>query len=75
MNDTKYSEHINYTSNITKAELVSRISEQTGIDKSTAFEVVENLMEQVRNSLIEGKTAYLRGFGTLGKAITSLLSL
>ena len=49
---------------MTKAELVSRISEQTGIDKSTALEVVENFMEQVRNSLIEGESVYLRGFGT-----------
>ena len=49
---------------MTKAELVSRISERTGIDKSTALEVVENFMEQVRNSLIEGESVYLRGFGT-----------
>ena len=52
MNDTKYSKHINY----------KRYDES--IDKSTALEVVENFMEQVRNSLIEGESVYLRGFGT-----------
>lgn len=60
---------------MTKAELVSRISERTGIDKSTALEVVENFMEQVRNSLIEGESAYLRGFGSFGKVIACFLSL
>ena len=49
---------------MTKEELGRGISEGNGIDKRSALEGVENFMEQVRNSLIEGESVYLRGFGT-----------
>ena len=36
---------------MTKAEIVSKISEQTGVEKVTALAVVESLMAEVRTSI------------------------
>lgn len=47
---------------MTKLEIVTRIALNTGTE-TTAVAVVENLMEQVRESLIGGENFYLRGFG------------
>ena len=49
---------------MTKAEIVNKISKETGVEKAVVFSVVEEFMEQVRHSLIEGENVYLRGFGT-----------
>lgn len=49
---------------MTKAEIVSRIAEQTGVEKGIATSVVEEFMEQVKNALTDGENVYLRGFGT-----------
>lgn len=49
---------------MTKADIVSRIAEQTGVEKGVVTSVVEEFMEQVRASLIGGEDVYLRGFGT-----------
>ena len=49
---------------MTKADIVSRIIEQTGVEKATALAVVESFMEQVKNALTDGESVYLRGFGT-----------
>lgn len=49
---------------MTKAELVKQIALKTGGEAETVSAVVENLMEQVRESLIGGEDVYLRGFGT-----------
>ena len=50
---------------MTKADIVSRIAEQTGIEKGIVTSVVEGFMEQLRDSLIGGENVYLRGFGTV----------
>lgn len=49
---------------MTKQDMVSRIAEQTGIEKGTALAVVEGFMEQVKNALADGENVYLRGFGS-----------
>ncbi len=49
---------------MTKADIVSEISEKTGIDKSTALTVVEAFMESVKDNMIGGNNVYLRGFGS-----------
>ena len=50
---------------MTKAELIARISEQTGVDKVTALAVVESFMDNVKGSLINSEeNVYLRGFGS-----------
>lgn len=49
---------------MTKAEIVSKISEKSGIEKADVLAVVEGLMEEVKNSLEKGENVYLRGFGS-----------
>lgn len=49
---------------MTKADIVNEISEKTGIEKMAVQATVEAFMKTIRNSMIEGKNVYLRGFGT-----------
>lgn len=49
---------------MTKAEIVTEIASQTGIDKEDVLKVVEGFMTQVKNSLSANENVYLRGFGS-----------
>ena len=49
---------------MTKAEIVSRVSNNLGLDKNEVLATVENLMEEIKNSLNNGENVYLRGFGS-----------
>ena len=49
---------------MTKAEIVSNISEQLGIDKGDVQATVEKFMEEVKSSLEGNENVYLRGFGS-----------
>ena len=49
---------------MTKADIVNDISEKTGIEKMAVQATVEAFMKTIRNSMVEGKNVYLRGFGT-----------
>ena len=49
---------------MTKAEIVSNISEKTGVEKVTALAVVEAFMGEVRSSISRNQSVFLRGFGT-----------
>ena len=49
---------------MTKADIVTKISEETGIDKDTVLTVVEAFMATVKNSLASGNEVFLRGFGS-----------
>jgi len=49
---------------MTKAEIVSKISEKTGVEKITTLAVVESFMAEVRESLSNNQSVFLRGFGT-----------
>jgi DNA-binding protein HU-beta len=49
---------------MTKADIVNKISKNTGIEKVTVQKTVEALMETVKDSLVDGKNIYLRGFGS-----------
>ncbi|MDZ4663433.1 MAG: HU family DNA-binding protein [Bacteroidota bacterium] len=49
---------------MTKADIVNEISEKTGVEKIAVQATVEAFMKTIRNSMIEGKNVYLRGFGT-----------
>ena len=49
---------------MTKAEIVSKISEKTGVEKVTALVVVESFMAEVKESVINNQSVFLRGFGT-----------
>lgn len=49
---------------MTKAEIVSQIIKNTGIDRKTATAAVEAFMTSVMDSLASGENVYLRGFGS-----------
>ncbi len=49
---------------MTKADLVTRISDKTGMEKADVQATVEAFMKEVRNSLENGDNVYLRGFGS-----------
>jgi DNA-binding protein HU-beta len=49
---------------MTKADIVSAISKNTGIDKASILAVVEGFMEEVMKSMNGGENVYLRGFGS-----------
>ncbi|MCF6181213.1 HU family DNA-binding protein [Lutibacter sp.] len=49
---------------MTKAEIVSSISDKSGIEKADVLATVEAFMEEVKNSLEKGTNVYLRGFGS-----------
>jgi DNA-binding protein HU-beta len=49
---------------MTKAEIVSNISDKSGIEKADVLRVVEDLMKEVKDALESGNNVYLRGFGS-----------
>ncbi|MFI5221489.1 MAG: HU family DNA-binding protein [Bacteroidia bacterium] len=49
---------------MTKAEIIAEISTRTGIEKMQVQEAVESFFKVVRNSMVEGKNVYFRGFGS-----------
>ena len=49
---------------MTKAELVSKIAEKTGVEKLTTLAIVESLMNEIKYSISANEGVYLRGFGT-----------
>ncbi|MGY8914706.1 MAG: HU family DNA-binding protein [Flavobacteriales bacterium] len=49
---------------MTKADIVTRISEKLGIEKGDVHATVETFMEEVKTSLENGDNVYLRGFGS-----------
>lgn len=51
---------------MTKAEIVSQITEKTGIEKVAVTAIVEEIMETIKSNMAEGENVYLRGFGTFG---------
>ncbi len=49
---------------MTKAEIVSKIAEGTGIEKAEVLATVEAFMKEIKGSLESGTNVYLRGFGS-----------
>ena len=49
---------------MTKADIVSNISDQLGIDRADVQATVEKFMKEVKVSLEKGENVYLRGFGS-----------
>ena len=54
----------NLNKKMTKAEIVSKISDKLGIEKGDVQATVESFMEEVKSSLEGGDNVYLRGFGS-----------
>ena len=49
---------------MTKADIINKISTQTGLPKKDVAITVESFMEELRQSLINKENVYLRGFGS-----------
>ena len=49
---------------MTKADIVTNISDQLGIDKTDVQATVECFMNEIKSSLQSGENVYLRGFGS-----------
>lgn len=47
-----------------KAELVTAISEKTGVPKVDVLVTLENFFTEVKDTLSEGENVYIRGFGS-----------
>lgn len=47
-----------------KADLVSTISEKTGVPKVDVLVTLENFFTEVKDALTEGENVYIRGFGS-----------
>ncbi len=48
---------------LTKADIVESIHTQTGFTKNKSFEIVETLLEIIKNSLESGDDVLISGFG------------
>ena len=49
---------------MTKAEIVTNISNKLGLEKTDTQNVVEAFMEEVKSAMTQGDNVYLRGFGS-----------
>jgi nucleoid DNA-binding protein len=49
---------------MTKADLVEKVAEKTGLTRTDVMVVVENFLEQIKKTLEEGHNIEIRGFGT-----------
>jgi len=49
---------------MTKAEIVSEISNKTGLEKQAVITIVETFMASVKGALAKNENVYLRGFGS-----------
>ena len=49
---------------MTKHDLLRRVTHQTGLDPVTSQEVIERFFDVVKEFLTQGKTIYIRQFGS-----------
>ena len=49
---------------MTKSEIAGKISERTGIERTTTIAVIESFMMEVKESVKNNESVFLRGFGT-----------
>lgn len=47
-----------------KADLVTAISEKTGVPKVDVLVTLEMFFKEIKNTLAEGENVYIRGFGS-----------
>ena len=47
-----------------KADLISEISDKTGIPKVDVMVTLETMFKEIKSSLIAGENIYIRGFGS-----------
>ena len=49
---------------MTKADIVSKIADRTGMEKADVLVAVEGFMREVKSGIESGENVYLRGFGS-----------
>jgi DNA-binding protein HU-beta len=49
---------------MTKADIVSEISNRIGVEKLTVQSTIEAFMGTIKSSMVKDKNIYLRGFGS-----------
>jgi DNA-binding protein HU-beta len=49
---------------VTKADLITEIADQTGIDKADVSTTLETFFTVVKDQLTSGESIYVRGFGS-----------
>jgi DNA-binding protein HU-beta len=49
---------------VTKAEVITKISDKTGISKDDVTQTVEAFFKVVKESMADGDNIYVRGFGS-----------
>ena len=49
---------------MTKADIVSKIADRTGMEKADVLAAVEGFMREVKSGMESGENVYLRGFGS-----------
>ena len=49
---------------MTKAEIISRISFKTGLEKIDVKLAIDSMMGEIKSSLKSGENVYFRGFGS-----------
>ena len=47
-----------------KADIISKVSSQTGVDRSDVEVVFEATLATIKKTLIDGDSLFIRGFGT-----------
>ncbi|MES2389680.1 MAG: HU family DNA-binding protein [Bacteroidota bacterium] len=58
--------HSSYTQavTVTKAEVIAKITDSTGIERAEVQSVVETFFEVIKGSMEKGESIYVRGFGS-----------
>jgi DNA-binding protein HU-beta len=49
---------------VTKAEVITKISDKTGIQKDDVTQTIEAFFKVVKDSMADGENIYVRGFGS-----------
>lgn len=49
---------------MTKADIISEVTQKTGLDKTEVSSTIESFFTVVKNSMAEGNDIFIRGFGS-----------
>lgn len=49
---------------MTKKDIISKVSNKTGIDRDDVSLLFESVVKTIKDSMIEGRNIYIRGFGS-----------
>ena len=62
--------HVEEMGNLTKRDLVVRISNETGLVQQEVFDVVQKTLDYITDALAEGQNVELRNFGVFEVRLT-----